>query len=277
MFKVFFFGGIVVGCGYAWHRHQRRKAYDEARRRYEEEEYLRRLQECLDGIWSEPRPLIADIGSVLEGPGETAAISGSGRLVEIPLTPQAQRDAWSAVTFLATEGRTEDRERTIRLVLGETVAPACDWTQGWLPYQADPRFRDVYESVGILLDLAELSGKYGQASAQLQQNPQGAMLSPGWVHEKPAPTVDIRPGDFVEVLVDEYSPDPGAESRSADWAWVLVESAPPQHSAVAGTLMLEAPPGQYPHLLRHSDMHGFVPGTRVVVPRASIFRVIKGR
>lgn len=273
--RVVFVSGVLIGCGYAWHRHQRNKEAERLQREYEEAERARRLEECLLGIWSEPRPLIPDIETALSGPGQTAAVTVSGRMTELSLTPQAQRDAWSAATFAATEGRTKDRERTIRLILQESVAPGCDWSQGWLPYQADPRFRDVYEAVGKLLDLAELSLKYSPRSDR-DENPRGAMISPGWVHERPAPAVDIRPGDYVEVLLDQYSADPDAESKHADWAWVRVESAPSDHDSVAGTISLDAPPGAYPNVLRYSDQHGFQPGTRLVVPRGSVFDVIKG-
>jgi hypothetical protein len=265
---------VIGTCGYMLHRYQRRKWWEGVHSQQRTAEHARELEECISGVWSEPRPLIADVQEGLDGPGETAAHSTNGRMVELPLTPQAQRNAWSIGTYLASEGRTENRESAIRTMLRQVVAPGCNWDQGWQPYKEDRRFRDVYEAVGAMLDLAELSSKYAPRSST--EGP-GAMICPGWVHESPAPTAAVRTGDYVEILVDVFSGDPDEDTRFTEWAWVRVESVPKDGDVIGGTVTIEAPPGGQANVLAHSERHGFAPGTRVVVPRRCVFRVIQGK
>jgi hypothetical protein len=237
-------------------------------------EQSRELEECIKGVWSEPRGLIADVQWEIDGPGSTAALTSAGRQVEVPLTPQAQRDAWSIATYLASEGRTEDRESSIRTMLQQLVAPGCNWANGWQPYQADRRFRDVYEAAGTLLDLAELSLKYAPRGAT---DGAGALICPGWVHQTAAPTKGARPGDYVEVMVDEFSADPDDDGRYVEWAWVKIQSISKDEKQLAGEITLESPPGAQSAVLEHSGRHGFRPGSSLVVPRGCVYRVIQGK
>lgn len=272
--RVLFVSGVVFACGYGLHRYQRRKQWESERSAGDRERQARELEECMLGVWSEPRDLIADVRQGLHGPADQAAHAANGRMLEVSLTPTAQRDAWSIAKYLSKEGRTQDRESAIRTMLQQIVAPGCDWSNGWQPYRNDPRFRDVYESTGNLLDLAELALKYAPRSTTAGR---GALVCPGWVHEKPAPTADVRPGDFVEVMVDEYSEDPEYDSRHAEWAWVRVESLPKDGENVAGHVSLEAPPADEPNILRNTTQHGFDEGTAVLVPRRCVFRVAKAK
>jgi hypothetical protein len=237
-------------------------------------EQTRELEDCIKGVWSEPRQLIADVLTEISGPGDTAAQTSAGRVVEVPLTPQAQRNAWSIATYLAREGRTENREAAIRTMMGQLVAPACDWSQGWLPYQNDRRFRDAYEASGTMLDLAELSMKYAPRTTT---DGGGGLICPGWVHQTAAPTKGVRPGDYIEVMVDEFSTDPNDDGRHAEWAWVKVQSLSKDTDRLAGEITLEAPPGGESSVLQHTASHGFQPGSSVVVPRDCVYRVIQGK
>ena len=270
--KVIFFSGVIFCCGYGWHRWTKHKS-EERRRQWDDSEAKRRqLEECLEGVWSEPRQLIADIQQELAGPAEAAAVSSAGRVVEATLTPQAQRNAWQASKYLATEGRTEDRDAAVKVVMAAT-APGCDWSRGYLPYAQEPRFRDVWESAGTILDLAELSLKYGRRSSTAGN---GAVVTPGWVHKSPAPTADLKPGDFCEILVDKFSPSPDDDSRYAEWAWLRVDGIV-EGDQINGTITYEAPPGGQSNSLRNTESHGFGPGVAVLVPRHCIHRVIHGR
>jgi len=270
--RVIFVSGVIFCCGYGWHRYTRYKESERQRTWDTSEAARRQLDECMDGVWSEPRQLIADIQSELTGPAEAAATSIAGRIAEVSLTPQAQRNAWEAAKYLATEGLTEDRDGAVKRVL-EATAGGCDWSQGYLPYASDPRFRDVWESAGTLLDLGELSLKYGRRGAT---EGNGALVTPGWVHKNPAPTADLRSGDFIEVLVDKFSPSPEDDSRYAEWAWVRVDNALPGGD-ITGTVTHEAPPGAQANNLRNSESHGFGPGCPMAVPRHCVHRVVHGR
>ncbi len=273
--RILFVSGVVFGCGYALHRRRRQQERAEAEAHARAQARARAMEEAIAGVWSEPRPLIADVERSLRGPGQTAAtIPATGRRLEVPLTPQAQRDCWAAAEYLAMEGQTENREGTIRRILQGSVAPAVDWSDGFAPYRGDLRFRDVYEATGDLLDLAELSHKYGTGT---EGKDKGGLVCPGWVHERGAPSADVRPNDYVEVLVSEYSPDPADDIAHAEWAWVKVAAVPKNDNAVAGAITLEAPPGGQSHVLKHSSLHGFEPGQNLVVPRSCIFAVVKGR
>lgn len=271
MIKVVLISGVVFGCGYAWHKWQRRRQQE--RDRYWESDSARRqdLDACMNGVWSEPRQLIADIVKELAGPAVPASETAAGRVLSVSLTPQAQRNAWASARYLANEGATEERDMAIRLALQNNVAPQCDWGRGVEAYAEDPRFRDVYESVGQILDLAELSGKYGAPQAVAEK---GALLAPGWVHKNPAPSADVRAGDFVEVLVDRFSKDPTDDSRYAEWAWILVDST---DDDLRGTVTYSAPPGAQANALRNTESHGFASGTPIAVPRRCVHRVIHGR
>jgi hypothetical protein len=268
--RIIVVSGVIFCCGFAWDRYRRRaRAPGDG---VDPGAEARFLEECLLGVWSEPRQLIADVQRDLAGPAQEAA-RHADRLVEVALTPQAQRNAWAAARHLATEGTTEDRAMSVRIILQHHVAPRCDWTGGYAPYQQDPRFRDVYESVALLLDLAELSLKYGDREP-VQEN--GALVSPGWVHSNPAPSGDLRNGDFVEVLVDRYSSSPEDAGRYGEWAWVRLDSVS-MEEAVVGVVTYDAPPGAAPNTLRNTESHGFGPGTPVTVPRRCIHRVVHGR
>lgn len=271
--RVIIVSGVIFGCGYAMHRYTRRKQWEseeEARRAREQREAL---EECIKSVWSEPRALIADVEGELAGPAITAARTSAGRQAEVSLTPQAQRNAWSIAKYLASEGKTTNREVAIRTMMQQIVAPNCDWSQGWLPYRDDRRFRDVYEGAGLLLDFAELSGKYG---ARASTEGRGALVCPGWVHQAPAPTAGVRAGDFVEVMVDEYSDDPEDESRYAEWAWVRITSISPDKDMLAGVITLEAPPGAQSNVIANQERHGFAPGVSLVVSRSCVYRVVQG-
>lgn len=270
--KVIFFSGVLFCCGYGWHRYTRHQAAERRRRWDDSEARRKQLDESMEGIWSEPRQLIPDIQLELSGPAEAKATSTTGRLAETTLTPQAQRNAWEAAKYLSTEGMTEDRDGAVKRILSCSV-PGCDWSQGYTPYAQDSRFRDVWESAGLLLDLAELALKYGCRSSTAGN---GAMVSPGWVHTNPAPTADLKAGDFVEVLVDKFSPSPEDDSRYAEWAWVRVDSVPSGRD-ITGTITHEAPPGAQANNLRNTESHGYGPGTPVSVPRRCVHRVIHGR
>jgi hypothetical protein len=270
--KVIFVSGVIFCCGYGWHRWTKYKS-DERRRQWDDSDAKRRqLEQCMEGVWSEPRQLIPDIQHELSGPAEAAAVSSAGRVAEATLTPQAQRNAWQASKYLAAEGLTENRDGAIKTVLAAT-APGCDWSRGYLPYAHYPRFRDVWESAGVILDLAELSLKYGKRSSTAGN---GALVTPGWVHKNPAPTADLKPGDFVEVLVDKFSPSPEDDSRYAEWAWVRVDGAGVGED-INGTITYEAPPGAQANSLRNTESHGFGPGTPILIQRRCIHRVIHGR
>lgn len=269
--RVLIFSGVVFSCGYAWHRYTKFRD-EEQRRQYDTSEAQRQqLEECIAGVWSEPRQLIADIQSGLAGPGEAASQSTAGRVVEVSLTPQAQRNAWEAAKYLATEGLTEDRDAAVKRVLAVT-APGCDWSQGYMPYAQDARFRDVWESAGTILDLAELSHKYAPRSATTGN---GTLVNPGWIHHNPAPSADLQTGDYIEVMLDKFSPDPGDDSRYAEWAWVRIDQA--TADVVTGCITHEAPPGGQANSLRNTESHGFGPGSPLSVPRNSIHRVVHGR
>lgn len=261
----------LSGVGLWLHRRTQRSEYERARAQHEAAARAERLARSLDGVWSEPRPVISDIRGEIVGPGKTAAQTNAGRMVDLPLTPQAQRTIWASAAHAAREGIAKDRDRTARQIL-QLVAPECDWTQGWQPYGEDPRFRDVYEACQRLIDIAECSFKYARSG----DGP--ALICPGWVHEKPAPTGDLVAGDWVEVMLDDYTVDPSDEGTNADWAWVRIESAPPgAESPVAGTVSMDAPPGQQPNLIRNSAAHGVQPGQHIVVPRRAIYRVVQGK
>lgn len=270
--RVLIFSGVVFCCGYGWHRYQRRQWERRYHAEQNDEQRKRELDACMDGVWSEPRQLIADIRVGLSGPGEAAAETPAGRLVEVALTPQAQRNAWAAAQYLASEGATEDRDAAIRLILQNNVAPRCNWSAGYAPYVHDPRFRDVYESAGVVMDLAELSLKYGTATPIADK---GALVAPGWVHKNPAPSAEARTGDYVEVLVSRYSQNPQDDDRYSEWAWVRVDSS--DDDAVTGTVTFETPPGVQANPLRNTEGHGFGAGTPVTVPRRCIHRVVHGR
>lgn len=263
--------GCVGAVGYWLHQRTLREQYEQARAQHEAAERAQRLARSLDGVWSEPRAIISDVRSDVVGPGKTAAQTSAGRMVDLPLTPQAQRTVWSSAAHAAREGIAKDRDRTVRQIL-QGMVPECDWTNGWEPYAEDDRFRDVYEACGRLLDVAECSFKYARSG----DGP--ALICPGWVHEKPAPTGDLHPGDWVEVMLDDYTVDPNDEGMSADWAWVRVESvAPGPDAPVAGTVSMDAPPGHQPNLIRNSAAHGVTPGSQIVVPRRAVFRVVQGK
>lgn len=270
--KIFFFSIGCFGVGYWLHQRSTRAEWEAARAEQEAAERAASLARALDGVWSDSRPLIADVQNDLAGPGPSAATTSSGRMVEVPLTPRAQRNVWTHATHAAREGLAKDRQATVREILS-AVAPACDWSGGWEPYEADGRFRDVYEACERMLDVAECSLKYAPGASP--DSP--SLVCPGWVHERPAPCGDLRPGDWVEVMLDAYSVDPDDDSRNADWAWVRVDSVPPTGSSVAGTVMLEAPPGEQPNVLAHSAAHKVNPGSQIVVPRGAIFRVVQGK
>lgn len=267
--QVLVISGVVFCCGYGWHRYQRNQWERRNAAWRDSAETRQRLDACMDGVWSEPRPLIADIDGELVGPAKVAAKTQAGRVMEVSLTPQAQRNAWISASYLAHEGATEDRESAIRLILQNNVAPGCDWSGGYAPYGHDARFRDVYESVGLVLDLAELSMKYGSEASG------GALVAPGWVHKNPAPSADVRAGDYVEVMVDRFSDDPRDDCRYAEWAWIRVDSS--QRDAVTGTVTFDAPPGAQANPLRNGESHGFIAGAPITVPRRCIHRVIHGR
>lgn len=270
--KVIVISGVIFCCGYGWHRYSKYRN-EERRREWDHgEAATAALEKCMDGVWSEPRQLIADIRRDLTGPAEAAALSSAGRIVEVSLTPQAQRNAWEAAKYLATEGLTEDRDDAVKRVLAAT-APECDWSHGYLPYVSDARFRDVWESAGKLLDLGELALKYGNRSST---EGNGALVTPGWVHKNPAPAADLQAGDFVEILVDRFSPAPNDNSRYAEWAWIRVDGTCEAHD-VTGTITYEAPPGAQANSLRNTESHGFGPGTAVRVPKCCIHRVVHGR
>ena len=270
--RVIIISSVVFACGYGWHRHSRNKERRRQQANQSDEQVRRQMEACMEGVWSEPRQLIADIQSSLSGPGEAAAQTAAGRVSEVSLTPQAQRNAWAAGVYLAAEGGTEDRDAAIRLMLQNNVAPLCDWLRGYEPYAHDPRFRDVYESTGAILDLAELSLKYGSRNP-LSGN--GALIAPGWVHKNPAPSADVRQGDYVEVMVDRFSGSPTDDCRYAEWAWVRVDSSEPE--SVTGTVTFEAPPGAEANPLRNAESHGFSSGVAVAVPRRCVHRVVHGR
>lgn len=273
--RIFVVSGVLFGCGAFLHYRKRQQERARAQAEYDAQVRARAMEEAIAGVWSEPRPLIADIQHDLRGPGVTAATTpATGRELELPLTPQAQRNAWSAASHLALEGQTKDRDHSIRQILQGSVVPKVDWSSGYAPYRNDTRFRDVYDATGDILDLAELSHKYAPGATD---DSSGALVCPGWVHERPAPSADIRANDFVEVLVSEYSPDPSDDMRNAEWAWVKVDSVPRQGETVAGTITLDTPPGGVSNVLKHSSLHGFEAGTSIIVPRRCIFRVIKGR
>lgn len=271
MIKLFLICGAVFGGGYAWHRYQRRRE-QEAQDGWDDEAARRQQYDaCMQGVWSEPRQLIADIVQQLHGPAKTAAETATGRLVSVSLTPQAQRNAWASAIYLANEGATEARDAAIRLALQNNVAPRCDWSRGHEEYAVDPRFRDVYESVGQILDLAELAGKYGSTAAVANK---GALVATGWVHRNPAPSAEVRPGDFVEVMVDRFCDDPTDDSRYAEWAWVLIDSV---GEVLHGTVTFAAPPGAQANALRNTESHGVGVGTPVAIPPRCVHRVIHGR
>lgn len=272
--RIIFISGVVFGCGYYIHRRQRQRMWDRMHSQQNTAESARALEECIKDVWSEPRPLIADVQAEVVGPGDTAAETSAGRMVELPLTPQAQRNAWSIAKYLSREGRTENREESIRTMMQQLVAPGCNWSNGWRPYQDDRRFRDTYEAAGVLLDLAELSLKYAPRGST---EGSGALVCPGWVHQTIAPSQGARPGDYIEVMVDEYSVNPNDDGRNAEWAWVKVQSISDDGGALAGAVTLEAPPGAQSSVLQHSARHGYSPGTSVVVPRSCVFRVIQGK
>ena len=91
--RVIFVSGVIFCCGYGWHRYTRYKESERQRKWDTSEAARRQLDECMDGVWSEPRQLIADIQSELTGPAEAAATSIAGRMAEISLTPQTQKNA----------------------------------------------------------------------------------------------------------------------------------------------------------------------------------------
>ncbi len=269
---VFIASGVVFACGYGYHRyqkHQWKKKYDA---RQDDEVLKRQLDACMDGVWSEPRQLIADIQVELAGPGEAAAQTPAGRMTEVTLTPQAQRNAWAAAKYLAAEGATEERDAAVRLMLQNNVAPRCDWSSGYTPYAYDPRFRDVYESAAAIMDLAELTLKYGERNPTSDN---GALVSPGWVHRNPSPSAEAQSGDYVEVLVSRFSKNPKDEDRYSEWAWVRVDSTDGEH--VTGTVTFDTPPGAQANPLRNTESHGFGAGTPAKVPRRCIHRVVHGR
>lgn len=265
--------GACGACGFAAHRwHRRRQAHARERADHEQAR-ARRLEQCMAGVWSEARPLIADVTEDLSGPADTKAHSDNGRMVQVHLTPVSQRNAWTTAKFLAVEGQTRDRDFAARMILSLAVAPDCDWSYGWHPYAEDPRYRQVYESVALLLDLAELALKYAPRGATAGR---GALLCTGWVHEPPAPSKDARPGDYVEVLIDEFSLDPEDASPYAEWAWVRVEKVGPTGELV-GSITHDAPSGKIPYVLQHSAQHGLSDQTPVTVPRRCVFQVVSGR
>lgn len=270
--RVIIFSGVLFACGYGYHRYQKNRWRREHEAYMSDEQRRRQMEECMDGVWSEPRQLIPDITTDLSGPGEPAARTAAGRMLEVTLTPQAQRNAWAAATHLASEGTTENRDQAIRLMLQNSIAPGCDWSQGYVPYAHDPRFRDVYESAGAILDLAELSRKYGNKNPLADA---GALIAPGWVHRTPAPSAEVNTGDYVEIMVDRFSTNPQDDSRYAEWAWVRVDSV--DADEVNGVVTFEAPPGAQPNPLRNTESHGFAAGTPVSVPRRCIHRVVHGR
>jgi len=272
--RVLIFSGVLFGAGWYWHSNQRRKLWERMNSTRRSADDARQLEECISGVWSEPRALIADVQTEIAGPADTAAQTSAGRMVELPLTPQGQRDAWSVAKHLSREGRTEDREAAIRTMMQQLVAPGCNWSNGWQPYQEDRRFRDVYEASGKLLDLAELSLKYAPRGST---EGAGAMICPGWVHKTSAPTKGVRPGDYIEVMVDEYSVDPDDDGGYAEWAWVKVQSISKDETEIGGEITMEAPPGAQSYVLEHTGRHGFSPGTTVVVPRTCVFRAIQGK
>jgi hypothetical protein len=273
MFKIIILGGVCFGVGYVLHEREKRSRWERAQADRDHAERAARIKSALDGVWSEPRPLIADLQSQIDGPGHMAATSDvTGRTLEVPLTPASQRAAWSAARHYALEGETADREATIARILQQSVVPSVEWNGGWQEIDHDRRFREVYECVGQILDIAECSCKYGPRHGEAR----GALVFPGWVHERPAPTADLRVGDFVEVMIDAYSDDPEDEGRTAEWAWVKVESIHDDKSeAVAGRISMDPPTGQQPHVIAHTAKHGFRPADPIVVPRAAIFRVLQ--
>ena len=272
--RIIIVSGVIIACGYALDRYQRRAAYARAAGQRSAAERAQAMETCMAGTWSEARPLIADVTSELAGPGETAARSENGRTVELWLTPEAQRRAWTMAKYMAAEGQTEDPVASTRAILQRAVAPGCDWSDGWRSYQEDPRFRQVYESVQRLLEIAELSLKYALSPGGSAGK--GALICPGWVHGAPAPSADLRPGDFVEVLLDAFSPDPENDGRFVEWAWVEINSVPSGGGdAVAGTITMNAPAGEPQHTLRYGKHHGYEIGSSIVVPRRCIFRLAK--
>ena len=271
--RILIVSGVVFCCGFAWDRRQRGRDRDRRRASETDESTRRALEECLKDVWSEPRQLIADVQRETVGPAESAARPMDGRIAEVSLTPQAQRDAWASAKHMASEGMTEDRQQALRMLLQHNVAPLCDWSNGYAPYQHDPRFRDVYESTALILDLAELSLKYGDATPT---DGNGAVVAPGWIHCQPAPSGVVRTGDNVEFMVDRFSASPDDGSRYAEWAWIRVDAAP-GGAGVTGVVTYDAPPGAQANTLRNTESHGFGPGTPVTVPRRCIHRVVNGR
>lgn len=265
--------GVIIACGYCLDRYQRRGAAQRATDERSAADRAKAMEACMAGVWSEARPLIADITSDLSGPGETAARTENGRMLELSLTPQAQRRAWAMAKYMAAEGQTSDPEGATSLMLQRAVAPECNWSEGWKPYEDDPRFQQVYESVRRLLQVADYSNKYALPPAGTAGK--GAFICPGWVHQAPAPTADLRPGDYVEVLLDAFSPEPEEVGRFTEWAWVQVTSVPASGDAVAGTITLNAPAGEPQHNVRFGKHHGYEVGSSVVVPRRCVFRLNK--
>jgi hypothetical protein len=266
--RIIFISGAVIGAGYLLDRHQRRREAEREAAAQDTEERRHQLNECMDGVWSEPRPLIPSVVGDLMSPGTEAAKHASGDLREVQLTPQAQHDAWVYARMLAEQGQTQDVQAATKTVLG-SVVPGCDWTEGYAPYASDHRFVDVWESTLMLVHLAELSSKY----AKVTQTP-GAMVSPGWVGVPPAPTGTVRVGDYLEVLVDQAQNDPTADERFVEWAWVRVDKIEGDH--FVGTFTNVTPPGDQPHELAHRESHGIDYGTVVKVPPTFVHRVIHG-
>lgn len=268
--RILLISGILGGVGFAYDRYQKRKYSEGQEGAQAAAERRKQMDDCMGPIWSEPRPLIEDVVKQLDGPGSVAATAETGRIMEVPLTPQAQADIWSFARYLSEHGQTEEVSATAVTILNKLVAPECDWTDGYSQFGDDPRFRQVWESVVELVNVAELSMKYHRVPET-----SGALVAPGWTHERPAPTGDVRSGDFLEVMVDRESGDIEDPGAFVEWAWVRVDEVGPK--GFEGTVTSVAPPGDHPHSFKHAATHGVDIGRQVIVPARFVHRVIHGK
>jgi len=267
--RILFISAGVFGVGYAWHSYVRNRDASERATRDAETERRAQMDQCIGAIYSEPRPLIEDIKVDLQGPGVEAATATTGRLVEIPLTPQAQRDVWKFARFLSEQGTTKQAPQVTMTILEKLVAPDCDWSDGFVPYQDDPRFRQVWEAVSDIVNIAELSNKYYPI-----QGTSGALVAPGWTYNRPAPAGDVRVGDYLEVMIDRESENVQDPGNFTEWAWVRVDKVGPDF--FEGKVVNSAPPSEQPHPLTKSGSHGVTAGQKVLVPSRFIFNVVHG-
>jgi hypothetical protein len=271
--RILIVSGVVIACGYAYDRYQRRAASQRDSDLLNTSEARKLLERLTDGVWSEPRPLIEDIQVELVGPGQTHAGTGSGRVMEVSLTPRAQFALWRFVTLAADEGLTENIDEATAMALVMAIDMKYDVALRTPALVTEPHIAAIVDSTRKLIELAELSRKYGVKPGAAASK--GALICPGWVHERSAPTHDVRPGDHVELLVDRYSPEPGDDGQFMEWAWGLVTSANPAADSIVVTVESGAPAGEAVHVLRFGEHHGYRPGASVTVPRRCVFRVIK--